>query len=283
MSTVTPPYPVPTQPVPTATVTPPPTPLSVQLPQLLVELLPWVVGGLVALAVVLVLVVRVLSERRASPWGGSTDLSVVLRSKPDAVGVMIDGSTRRIFYVPLTNQGGYYTYKYAGRTEVFIPTTGSVFLCGESRKPCFLMYRVHDAVEYDPVLAAVLAIGSLQSEEVAEVARQPLFTGLERLQALVLKGLSSELAKRSGVVSPGTGMSIDVGPLQIMEQLLSYLSRSYSGLIAGMKSLAEVTFTTGGALEKRAAGTAELLKYVPYIGLLLILVAIALVIPRLLG
>jgi len=236
-----------------------------------------IVGGIIVVAVGVLIAVLVVSKRRTSKARRRLefyqDLSNVLKLGPDAVAVAFDADTGDIYYLPLYWQGGYYTFKDPqGNTGIFVPTLGRAGRC--KGRPCFVAVKSGSTlIERDLMMAVRMNILASTDKEFRDAVESPFPEALEKM---------ARIASQRGGSSPTSIVPLfDATPTRAEIDFSSFMSKTSDGLLTALKSLTNVMIETGGALERKAVAEgllATLMKYFPWVavGVAIILLFLAL-------
>lgn len=248
------------------------------------SILTYAVGAalaLAALSIILYLLKRRGFEGRLRVQGGSVDLSLIARLKPDAICLVLDVENKSIYYTALRWQGSYYTYNIAGRVGKFIPLRGLIFNCGSF--PCFVGVRYRDTiVEYDFDLSAKMGVASGLNTEYRKVFGKPLMTGMRDLVRLITSQLAVEGARSSGSIAIGS-LTIEDPLFELTEDLYRFFASAMDIASDTVKDLGTISLETGGAIERRLTVSGEWGRLAMYIAIAIGIVVMLLTISQMIA
>jgi hypothetical protein len=234
-----------------------------------------VAGALLAVAVVGIVLTRLLSRRGfAVALGGSPDLSRVVR-RGDAVVLVVDLAANTMYYVPLVNRGGVYTFSTASGSGIFVPVSNNVLNC--MGKPCFVGLRWKNiVVELPAKTTSMLNAMSLkdESKKVVKYTSQDVLRSIEEY----IRDLTYEISQRTGQLTVSTDVVVDAYPPYAIAEVVKFLADASESNIKMIELLVSQAEEIGKRLEagRRIADWGMLAVYMGIaLGVVFILLAVS--------
>ncbi len=172
-----------------------------------------------------------------------------IRSRPDAVGIIIDPVTGRVRFHPLRRVGAVYVYTVDGARRVFIPTLNKVYALGDMPARIGIEYGPV-AMEEDPCRLAAIALGRALLGPRGEVFDQQMDP--KRAMEELLDKLAGMEARVTGRLPALDGVAFEVSQVELLRSVVAYIAElNAMGLEVLREAWAQIE-ETGQAVAGRA-------------------------------